>query len=48
MNGVSTAAIQALHARTERLARENEALRQDNAELREAVRRIEARIEGAR
>ena len=44
MNGVSTAAIQALHARTERLAEENRELRRDNAELRAAVARIEAAL----
>ena len=44
MNGVSTAAIQALHTRTERLARENEELRQENQELRAAVARIEAAL----
>jgi hypothetical protein len=44
MNGVSTAALQALHARTERLARDNEELRRENQEIRAAVARIEAAL----
>jgi hypothetical protein len=42
-NGVALAAIQALYRRVERLDRESQALRNENAELRRELQQIERR-----